>query len=289
MPGPDAPVKPAPRTERIAVVVRDVAAGVEFRAPEPVKSDAPQIMEESIKKGAVFGSIPLLACVMTYACTPDALLVGTALLVAGTVAGAVVGAGRVIASGKLRPPPQPPPFAGSEIEASTSAIERGTGESLGTRALRECLLRNLSSTANRAPPIQWTHEKRTAIVAAADVPLPIGASQAVSYAIFRELGYDYAIEGIVPGVAIVPDGNLDQTGAAVPARVLVEGGLRFHDVAREQAEERKLYWRGEPRTLREWRADDGILFAEVLRQACDSLGAQISSAAEGLWTRAGSF
>jgi len=57
MPGPDAPVKPAPRTERIAVVVRDVAAGVEFRAPEPVKSDAPQIMEESIKKGAVFGSI----------------------------------------------------------------------------------------------------------------------------------------------------------------------------------------------------------------------------------------
>ena len=121
------------------------------------------------------------------------------------------------------------------------------------------------------------------------MPLPIGASQAVSYAIFRELGYDYAIEGIVPGVAIVPDGNLDQTGAAVPARVLVEGGLRFHDVAREQAEERKLYWRGEPRTLREWRADDGILFAEVLRQACDSLGAQISSAAEGLWTRAGSF
>jgi hypothetical protein len=62
-------------------VVQDAAVAVEVRAPEPVESGAPKIMEDSIKKGAAIGAIPLLACVMTYACPPDALLAGAALLV----------------------------------------------------------------------------------------------------------------------------------------------------------------------------------------------------------------
>ena len=105
---PNAAPRPVPRAGPIAEALQGGAAAVESRALDPAEANAPKIMEDSITKGAFIGSIPLLACVMSYACTPDALLVGAALLVAGTLAGVVVGTVRVIADGSTRPPATPP-------------------------------------------------------------------------------------------------------------------------------------------------------------------------------------
>ncbi|HET9664612.1 MAG TPA: hypothetical protein VFP00_10315, partial [Burkholderiales bacterium] len=89
--------------------------------------------------------------------------------------------------------------------------------------------------------------------------------------------------GFVSPVAILPAGDVGQSGPEIPARLLVEAGFRFVGTASGRHQEHYLHWRSEPHTLQAWRARNGALLAEALRQACDSLAVQFREAAERLW------
>lgn len=270
------------RREKIAIATAQVPLTVDFRAPERVESEAPRIMQESITAGAAIGGIPLLACAATYSCPPDALLAGTALLLAGTAAGILVGVGRVLARGKFTPPPQPPALSRDEIEASAAAIHAAVAEFIGQPALHQCLLRKLVP-GGEAHSVQWSHEQRVVSFAAVTGIGSASRSQSDAYTGLVHDGYQYVIESFISGIAMAPAGAPGQESSEVPARLVVEGGFRFFDLDPAREHEQKVEWRSELHPLRDRRADDGALLDATLRTGCDALAAQIATEAERIW------
>lgn len=272
-----------PRRDQAAITAAQWTPTVEFSAPERIESEAPKIMEESIKAGAVVGGLPLMACMLTYACPAPALLAGAALMVGGTAVGLLVGAGRVLAGGSFRTSPQPPALSQEEVEASRPLIHAAMTDTISQTMLHQCVVGKLIPTRGQSEPIQWIHEERTvsfAAVAAAGSPSQPAFD---AYRSFAHDGYRYVIESFVSRIVMAPVGSPGQESLEVPARLVIEGGFRFLDLESVHEHERKLDWSSEPHTLREWRAGDGALLVETLRAGCDAMAVQIVSHAEQHW------
>jgi hypothetical protein len=261
-------------TERLALVFGHKIPQVEFSSPDRIEPQAPRIMEESIKAGALVGAIPLMACAVTYLCTPDALVAGAALLVAGTAAGIVIGAGRVLATGNH--PSQLRALAPHDIETATPIIQAAANRFLGSEALYKCMLKNLAAdAAKKSEAARWMHESRTV-----DVSLKSGLGPAERPMNRGTDAFQYVGEAFVSRVAVMPVGSAVQDSPEVPIRLLVEGGFRFLDRAADRVHERQLEWHSDPHALSAWRSERNGSLAQSLLLACESLAAQMATAAE---------
>lgn len=285
---PETPV-PAPSTTRIrradkaAFAAAPEQAALEFAAPAPIESQASKIMRESIGVGALLGGVPLLACAATYLCTPVALIGSAALLAAGTAAGIVIGAGRVLAEGAYRTPQQPAALSPEEIMESTPVINAAIGSTIAQPALHQCVQRQLVPAEDTKEPLDWSDEERSVSLSALEGIAPEAQPRADAHRGLVLKGYRYVIESFVSRIALIPSGSPGQEASEVPARLVIEAGLRFIDLANGQHHEQFVQWQAEPRTLRDWRSDNGAPLHAALKTACDTLAGQIISAAELIW------
>jgi hypothetical protein len=285
---PDTPV-PAPSTARIrradkvAFAAAPEQAALEFAAPTLIESQAGKIMRESIGVGTLLGGIPLLTCAATYLCTPVALIGSAALLAAGTAAGIVVGAGRVLAEGAYRTPPQPAALSPEEIMESTPVINSAIGSTIAQPALHQCVQRQLVPAEGAKEPSDWSDEERSVSLSALEGIAPEAQSRADAHEGLMPKGYRYVIESFVSRITLIPAGSPGQQASEVPASLVIKAGLRFINLANGQQHEQFLQWQAEPRTLRDWRSDNGAPLHAALKTACDALAGQIISAAELIW------
>jgi hypothetical protein len=241
-------------------------------------------MRESIGVGTLLGGIPLLTCAATYLCTPVALIGSAALLAAGTAAGIVVGAGRVLAEGAYRTPPQPAALAPEEITESTPVINAAIGSTIAQPALHQCVQRQLApAQGTKEPPPDWSDEERNVSLYALEGIVPEAQSRVEAHGDLVPKGYRYVIESFVSRIELIPAGSPGQQASEVPARLVIKAGLRFIDLANGQQHEQSVQWQAEPRTLRDWRSDNGAPLHAALKTACDALAGQIISAAELIW------
>lgn len=277
------PATKARRADKAAFAAAPEQAALEFAAPAPIESQAGKIMRESVGVGTLLGGIPLLACATTYLCTPVALIGSAALLAAGTAVGIVVGAGRVLAEGAYRTPPQPAALSPEEIMESAPVINAAIGSTIAQPALHQCVQRQLVPAEGVKEPPDWSDEERSVSLSALEGIAPEAQPQADAHGGLVLKGYRYVIESFVSRIALIPEGSPGQQAPEVPARLVIEAGLRLIDLANGQRHEQSVQWQAEPRTLRDWRSDNGAPLHAALKTACDALAGQIISAAELIW------
>ncbi len=282
MPAP-APTASIRRADKAAFAAAPEQAALEFAAPAPIDSQAGRIMRESIGVGTLLGGIPLLTCAATYLCTPVALIGSAALLAAGTAAGIVVGAGRVLAEGAYRTPPQPAALSPEEITESTPVINAAIGSTIAQPALHRCVQRQLVLAQDTKKPPDWSDEERSVSLSALEGIAPEAQPRAEAHKDLVLEDYRYVIESFVSRIALIPAGSPGQQASEVPARLVIEAGFRFIDLANGQHHQQSVQWQAEPRTLRDWRSDNGAPLHAALKTACDALAGQIISAAELVW------